>query len=356
VAEWTTSAGGPADETVGTSAVDDHRLGRLAPVDVRTVWSSESADFTPWLASNLQLLGDALGIDELELVQREVPVGPFFLDLLANDAEGRTVAIENQLMPSEHGHLGQLLVYAAGRRADVVVWVATRFKEEYRAVLDWLNEHTDPELAFFGVEVRVVRIGSSAPAPVFDVVVQPNDWGKAQKAQRQGTETVSTVALARQEFFRRVFDQVAERLPGFRVPKPTVQNWAPFKAGPFGTYSVVFAQSGLRVEAYLDSGNKELNKALFDELLADAAEVERSFGGHLNWERLDDKRASRIAVHRQNPVRLDDETDVSSAIQWAADQAVRFVSVLDVRLRVRARELRLSLPSGSDDDTRVDET
>ncbi len=151
VTEWTTSAAGPADETVRTGAVDDHRLGRLAPVDVRTVWSSESADFTPWLASNLQLLGDALGIDELELLQREVPVGPFFLDLLAKDAEGRTVAIENQLMPSEHGHLGQLLVYAAGRRADMVVWVATRFKEEYRAVLDWLNEHTDPGIAFFGV-------------------------------------------------------------------------------------------------------------------------------------------------------------------------------------------------------------
>ncbi|HSH59798.1 MAG TPA: DUF4268 domain-containing protein [Acidimicrobiales bacterium] len=350
-----TEPGSPADEDVVAGAVDDHRLGRLAPVDVRSVWSSESADFTPWLASNLQLLGDALGIDELELVQREVPVGPFFLDLLAKDAEGRTVAIENQLMPSEHGHLGQLLVYAAGRRADVVVWVATRFKEEYRAVLDWLNEHTDPELAFFGVEVRVVRIGSSAPAPIFDVVVQPNDWGKAQKAQRQGTQTVSTVALARQEFFRRVFDQVAERLPGFRVPKPSVQNWAPFKAGPFGTYSVVFAQSGLRVEVYLDSGNKELNKTLFDELEADRVEVERSFGGPLDWERLDDKRASRIAVHRQKPVRLDDETDVASAVAWAADQAIRFVSGLDQRLRSRANELRLNTPSGLDDDARTDE-
>lgn len=229
------------------------------------------------MAANLQLLGDALGIDELELVQPEVPVSPFFLDLLAKDAEGRTVAIENQRMPSEHGHLGQLLVYAAGRRAEVVVWLATRFKEEYRAVLDWLNEHTDSDIAFFGVEIRVGRIGASAPAPVFDVVAQPNDWGKAQKAQRQGSQTVSTVSLAGQEFFRRVFDQIAERLPGFRVPEPSLQNWAPFKAGPFGRYSVVFAQSGLWVEVYLDSGNKEHNRALFDELYKDRDGIEKAF-------------------------------------------------------------------------------
>ena len=96
---------------------------------VREVWTHEAADFTPWLATNLDLLGDAIGIDGLELEQREVPVGPFYLDLQARDSDGRTVIIENQLEPSDHLHLGQLLVYAAGRRAGVMIWVATRFRE-----------------------------------------------------------------------------------------------------------------------------------------------------------------------------------------------------------------------------------
>lgn len=80
-----------------------------------------------------------------------------------------------------------------------------------------------------------------------------------------------------------------------------------------------------------------------------------AFGGVLGWERLKDKRACRIAVHRQNPVRLDDETDTAHAVSWAADQAVRFVSVLDQRLRSE-RTNRLNPPSGPHDDTSTEET
>ncbi|MDQ3573480.1 MAG: DUF4268 domain-containing protein [Actinomycetota bacterium] len=338
--EWAAEVVSPAEAPLPDDTLDDHNLGRLAPVDERSVWSSESSDFTPWLAANLHLLGDALRMDELTLVEREVPVGPFFLDLLARDAEGRAVVIENQLTLSDHGHLGQLLVYAAGRGANAVVWVARRFREEYRAVLDWLNEHTDSDVAFFGVEVRVVRIGSSAPAPVFDVVVQPNDWGKAQKAQRQSPQGGSTIALARQEFFRQVFEQVAERLSGFRVPKPSLQNWVSFKAGPFGQYSLVFAQDQLRIDLSFDSGVREVNKMLFDELHAERSQIERELGRKLNWRRMDDRQVSRISLHREAPVSLDDDEDRASATTWAADEAVLLIQVLDQRLRDRASELK----------------
>ena len=47
-------------------------LGRLQKVDLREAWSSESIDFTPWLAQeeNLNLLGDVIGL-ELELESQE---------------------------------------------------------------------------------------------------------------------------------------------------------------------------------------------------------------------------------------------------------------------------------------------
>ncbi|MCC6567242.1 MAG: DUF4268 domain-containing protein, partial [Chloroflexi bacterium] len=52
-------------------------LGSLRRVPLREVWSSESADFTPWLAQeeNLKLLGDTLGLD-LALEATEQQVGP----------------------------------------------------------------------------------------------------------------------------------------------------------------------------------------------------------------------------------------------------------------------------------------
>jgi hypothetical protein len=57
-------------------------LGRLENVRLREVWSSESTDFTPWLAQseNLKLLGETIGI-LLECEAQEKEVGPFRADI-----------------------------------------------------------------------------------------------------------------------------------------------------------------------------------------------------------------------------------------------------------------------------------
>jgi hypothetical protein len=41
------------------------------------------------------------------------------------------VIVENQLSPTDHIHLGQLLTYAGGIEPTNVVWLATRFREEH---------------------------------------------------------------------------------------------------------------------------------------------------------------------------------------------------------------------------------
>jgi hypothetical protein len=123
-------------------------LGRLQKVDLREAWSSESTDFTPWLAQeeNLKLLGKAIDM-ELELESQEKEVGPFRADILCKDtATYDWVLIENQLERTDHSPLGQLLTYAAGLNAVTIVWVAERFTEGHRAALDWLNEHTDEKI------------------------------------------------------------------------------------------------------------------------------------------------------------------------------------------------------------------
>ena len=60
-----------------------------------------------------------------------------------------------------------------------VVWLAATFREEHRAVLDWLNRITPEEYRFFGVEIEVWRIGDSPEAPKFNVVSMPNDWSRS---------------------------------------------------------------------------------------------------------------------------------------------------------------------------------
>ena len=101
--------------------------------DLRATWPNEAQHFTPWLADNIGELGEALGMD-LELQDTEAAVGGYSLDVLATDPERNlTVIIENQLEATNHTHLGQLLTYAAGYDANVIVWLDSRVPRRTRS-------------------------------------------------------------------------------------------------------------------------------------------------------------------------------------------------------------------------------
>ena len=164
--------------------MNDQSLGRLQRVDLRTIWTSEPVQFTPWLArpENLEILGETLGL-ELELEAQEKEVGSFRADIVCRDiGTGSSVLIENQLEQTDHDHLGKLLTYAAGLQAVTVVWLAERFRDEHRAALDWLNDITHEESRFFGLEIELWRIGDSPAAPKFNIVSMPNDWSRSVRS------------------------------------------------------------------------------------------------------------------------------------------------------------------------------
>ncbi|MCY4506659.1 MAG: DUF4268 domain-containing protein [Acidobacteria bacterium] len=60
-------------------------------------------------------------------------------------------------------------------------------------------------------------------------------------------------------------------------------------------WNYVVLQDESRAELYIDAPAAEDNKALFDTLHAERLAIEADFGGALSWQRLDDKRASRIS-------------------------------------------------------------
>ena len=129
----------------------DQALGRLTRVDLRDIWTTEANDFTPWLAQpdNLAVLRNTLGI-ELDLEAQEQAVGPFRADILCKDSgSGAWVLIENQLERTDHSHLGQLLTYASGLEAVIIVWIAAFFTDEHRATLDWFEQDHGREFPVF---------------------------------------------------------------------------------------------------------------------------------------------------------------------------------------------------------------
>ena len=297
-------------------------LGKIENVNVKDIWQNETFDFTPWLAENLDQLGEVLNLD-LELDSTEVPVGNYRLDVLARDAiNDAVVAIENQIADTDHRHLGQLLTYAAGTEASIVIWVATKFQEEHRAALDWLNQGTKDSIDFFGVEIGAAKIGDSLPAPLFRLAAVPNFWSERAKP---GPTTGLTETQQRYLHFWKPLLEELNREHGWsiRTENPRSYYGAGSGFGQIGRTMRFTWEKEARVELSIQSTNTNWNKAVFDLLKDSREQIESDLGTELVWERLDDSKSSRIGVSRSGS--LDDsEEELDEIRSWMIDHVQKF--------------------------------
>lgn len=307
-------------------------FGDLRRINLRDVWPNESQDFTPWISEHIEELGEALGL-ELEMTQREASVGDFTVDILANDlGRNRSVIIENQLTGTDHDHLGKLLTYASGYDASVVIWISEFIREEHRQTLEWLNQKTDEDTGFFGVVVEVLQIDNSKPAINFKPVVFPNEWRKATK--RASTGEASEKMEKYRVYFQQLIDTLRKDYKFTNAKKGQPQSWYSFSSGFSGiVYGMSFGLGNrARVELYIDLNDHDKNKRLFDLIQIDKEEIEQSYGSPLEWERLDEKRACRIAIYRQGSV--EDDTNTLEAIkEWSINQLLKIKETFAPRLK-----------------------
>jgi len=314
-------------------------LGRLVPVPLREVWAHEANDFTPWLArtENLALLAETLALGELQIQGTEVPVGNFYIDILARDIEGNVVVIENQFGPTDHTHLGQIMTYIGGQENNVtIVWIAESFREEHRAAIDWLNASTIEGFNFFAVELEAVKIGSSLPAPRFSVVGKPNEWSRdLTRKTRSGERPLDERQKAFVAYWSALGSFLADHHARFKVRDPTPRDyWCNF--GPLARPGfLLVATAGFRdhkigTELFISS-NVRFPKRAFDRMEAERTSIDAEFGAPLDWQRLSDKKGCRIAIYRT-------DLDPTSQDQWPQqhawflDQLERFSRVFRSRI------------------------
>ena len=304
-------------------------LARIEKVDLRKAWPNEAVYFTPWLAKHLSELGEALGLEDLELQGQEVPVGGFSLDILASDRSVGNVVIENQLQATDHDHLGKLLTYAAGRDANVIVWIARKFSDEHRAALEFLNDRTGEDTKFFGVVVELWSIDNSRPAVNFDLVATPNSWSKETKSQRG---EVSDRNRKYQAFFQPLLDRLREdsRFTHARKDRRALpEKYITYAAGPgLGkiTYQTIFRAKVVKVEVIINKDDAALNEQLFDQLEERKGEIESQIEGDFEWNRLDGKRSCRISTVRSGSIDDDEET-LEEIREWMIDRLIAFERV-----------------------------
>ncbi len=132
--------------------------------------------------------------------------------------------------------------------------------------------------------------------------------------------------------------EIAVAWPGIRIPSKQSANWLSFASGPFGYWAIsVTLDRRIRLEAYLDSGHQERNKRLFDYARSSIAAPELD----ISWERLDARRASRIACYYDEVPPFDNAAR-RPALEWAVSTFGSLYETYNAAIRKMATELRNS--------------
>ena len=311
-------------------------LARLQKVDLRDIWVSESSNFTPWLATeeNLELLSETLDLD-LELEAQEKDVGPFRADILCRDSDnGQWVLIENQLERTDHTHLGQLLTYASGLQAVTIIWISAKFTEEHRSTLDWLNEITNEEFKFFGLEIEAWRIGESPAAPKFNVVAKPNDWSRSVARSAAGikNEALTPTKLWQQKYWSVLSDFLTSKNSTVRSQKAHPQHWTDFGIGrSHFTLNATVNKPKQMITLSLYLGSDDATNH-FNSLVDRKEDIENQIGEKLLWMELPNRKSSRVELQLNN-VDASDEKDWQRQHDWLFEKLEIFNAVFRPLIR-----------------------
>ncbi len=191
-------------------------------------------------------------------------------------------------------------------------------REEHRAAIEWLNNHTDDNIGFFLCEIKLFKIGSSEPAVKFEVVERPNDWAKDAKKDAPMNE------LSQQRYnywsaFNDYAFQNSDFAKNFHRRKPSGDHWMDFSIGS-STYHISVLQirreSNLSVEFYIYD-----DKELFNHLFQNKDAIESESGLKFDWRELPDKKASRILISK--PVDFDDKEQWPEQFDWLIDTMLK---------------------------------
>ncbi len=305
---------------------------------------SERNDLQEWLANH----PDALG-EKLLIIQKEFNgFSDTFerLDLLALDRKGNIVVIENKLDDSGKDVMWQALKYASysstltkeqirtifqshldashseknavaeledffeGKAYNDLVLnqgltqriflVAAFFRKEVTSTVMWLRN--------FNIQVHCFKVTPYQLAEnnflTVEQIIPTKDaqdyiisiTNKVQEEQNT-VEELQNRHKVRLEFWEQLLHEIKGKSPLFQSSNPTKDHWLVAGGANISGLSYQFVITMTNATVLINFGRsvKEENKMLFDWLKTKKDEIEAKFGAELNWERMDDRKSSRLS-------------------------------------------------------------
>lgn len=304
------------------------KLVKQKQISPRKMWPNEQFDFTPWLVEHIDELGDTIGL-ELEVIGREVSVGPYSADILAKDNDSNNyVVIENQLEKTNHDHLGKSITYASALNAKTIVWIATDFTEEHKKAFDWLNDNTNEDLAFWAIQLELWQVGEDTASMRFNIVCRPNSDIKTIKTKSNVESETGKIQL---EYWKKFREKLlaTKKVASDRTPR--AQYWFDVtlgKSGIFLSCTCNAQKSIVGVRLYIRSSVVETYLPAFE---ARKNEINKALGCEPDWNPNPNAIDKTISIQHQTD--LSDPDKMEEALNWQVKQTLIFRDVFSKEIK-----------------------
>lgn len=295
-----------------------------------------------WLANNPEAFGE-----ELLIIQKEFSgftETKERLDLLALDKQGNIVVIENKLDDSGRDVTWQVLKYASYcstlSKQDIVkifqdylsrtsnngtaeeklseffddkdfeelqlnkgqtqriIMVAGNFRKVVTSTVLWLMNY---KLRIQCYKVTPFLLGDQLLLNMEQIIpmkeAEEYTISMAEKTQEDinAQEELKSRHHIRKEFWVKLLGKMNSKSQLFQNISPSINHWLTAGSGVRGVaYTFCISKAYARCELYIDRGDKEENKFVYDFFKSSSEIIEHEFGSKLIWERLDEKKGCRI--------------------------------------------------------------
>lgn len=358
---------------------ETNRIEKIESTTFKQLGFRERENLQEWIANNPSCLNE-----DLLIIQKEFSGfndTSERLDLLAIDKQGNLVIIENKLDDTGKDVTWQVIKYAsycATLNSSQIITIFGQYlsklgnRENAEALLtEFLETEDFRERLNIGNSQRIIMIAGEFRKEVTSSVLWLLNYGlriqcfkatpfKLQDQLLMNMEqiipikeaedfVISMANKSREEvetqeqnkerhnirfnFWTAYLKEINSVTTLYQNVSPSKDAWIGSGSGMSSVgFNSVATRSYVRIELYINSGDKDNNKMIFDALASKKAKIESEFGGSLTWERLDNNITARIKFELPN-VSIFNEQDWPKMIAFMVDAVPRFERAFKKRIQ-----------------------
>lgn len=367
---------------------DSKNTKELKDISFREVGLKERKDLQEWIAKNPIMLGE-----DLLIIQKEFDGFNDTnerLDLLALDKLGNIVVIENKLDDSGRNVVWQSMKYAGYcsslKKEDIksifqqylckigssenaeelitdflnkadfsevqlnqdltqrIILVAREYRKEVTNTVIWARK--------YGMKIQCIKVtpylvneqlivDTDQIIPVKDIADVMIGYDEKAQEDLKNKEDLANCQITRNEFwhiFIPRFNEKSSLFSGRNIDLNQYDHWFSTGSGVSGIhYSFLITKNYAGIELGITGGTQEENKKAFDYLYSNKKEIETSFGSELSWERLSDKKMSRIS-YKLNDVSIFEKEDWEDMMIFMEENMIKFEKSLKKYINVLSKQ------------------